>query len=127
LSDDVDFLFSKGWAVCHYGRINQLVLCYGVKQMITRTFLLLLALLSGLSFAQARDSAPAEQDVAGWSAVNFQNDLVAADQGRAFVAFAPRAAQRIDRFLPELPMVFAWATVVVLSMDPLSLSDRLLL
>ncbi len=96
------------------------------EKMITRTFLLLLALLSGLSVAQARDIVAADQDVAGWSAADTQNDIAAADFVRVAVVFARNAAHRIDRLLPELSRNFVASRFVISPFDPLSRSDRLL-
>ncbi len=97
------------------------------KKMITRTFLLLLALLSGLSVAQARDIVPAEQDVAGWSAVDVQREYASADYGPVAVLFTSNETQRIDYFLPEIGSSFTIDDALIAPSDPLSRADRLLI
>lgn len=95
--------------------------------MITRAFLLLLALLTGLTAAQAGDVARVEQGVAGWSAPNAESPCEATASVQSDDFFTGHAALRIDQLQYEPSAIVDYRAVFIMPTDPVSKSDRLLL
>ena len=93
--------------------------------MITRAFLLLLAMLTGLTAAQAGEVAQVDHGVAGWSASNADIAPVEAPLAHSVTVFGIQPMRHIVRVQAEPRQVFVLSFAAPVTPETVSKSDRL--
>ena len=93
--------------------------------MITRAFLLLLAMLTGLTAAQAGEVAQVGHGVAGWSASNADIATVEAPLAQSVLVFGVQPTRHIVRVQAEHRQVLVLTFAGPVTPKTVSKSDRM--